>query len=81
MKLKRKHDGMELVLAGDWEPVPDKPIKQWERCGSDVVSLTDGDGGLNVKGIYETIWTPHGYRWAWDKQEDGTLVIERKVQE
>ena len=54
--------------------------EQWERCGpSSIVSLEEG-GELQVDG-WHVSRLPPGYRWAWDKQEDGTLCIERKVTE
>jgi len=56
-------------------PAPDR----WERCGpSSIVSLEEG-GELQVDGWHGSR-LPTGYRWAWDKQEDGTLCIERKVE-
>lgn len=52
--------------------------ERWERiaASNQLQVLYDG----------RTLWlnntqffAPNGYRWAWDKQEDGTLCIERKV--
>ena len=56
-------------------PAPER----WERCGSDELHLSE-DGSLLWWGDRAfNLYIPKGYRWAWDKQEDGTLVIERKV--
>ena len=57
--------------------------EHWERCGSGVVSILHGGGTLwmREKALSQQMYLPDGYRWAWDKQEDGTLVIEKLVTE
>ena len=84
VKLKRKCDGVELVIAGDWESVPDEPVERWERVVGGTVQMSAYGQRLNVYVDEKRLYSfplPSGYRWAWDKQEDGTLVIERKVTE
>ena len=53
--------------------------EMWERIGDDRITVRTDKLSLVVDGK-QGACLPPGYRWAWDKQEDGTLVIERRVE-
>lgn len=72
-----RNDIFYSFLKSEYHEVP--APERWERCGSDVTVIQLDQRNIMVGG-YTLILLPYGYRWVWDKQEDGTLVIERKVQ-
>ncbi len=62
-------------LKSEYHEVP--APERWERVAGKLQIRHDG-GTLWLNNTQ--FYTPKGYRWAWDKQEDGTLCIERKVE-
>ena len=67
-----------ILPKSEYHEVP--APERWERVAA--------SNQLQILHDSRTLWldntqfyAPSGYRWAWDKQEDGTLVIERKVAE
>lgn len=67
---------LHFLPKSEYHEVP--APEQWERCGSNVFRITDDPGRLKIEEW--RVYLPTGFRWAWARQEDGTLVIERRVE-
>ena len=67
---------LHFLPKSEYHEVP-APAR-WERCGGNQLQILHDGGTLWLDNIQ--FYAPKGFRWAWDKHEDGTLVIERKVE-